>query len=70
MVAEQAESSLQYSDIVGVTCRGREGSWVRKRQRWEKADTRERRSMVQDEIRREEEQSRSARAVQMAQQGR
>ena len=64
-----AESSLKHKDIVGTTNTGREGLGTRQRQRWEEADRAERRSLVQDEIRKEEEQARSARAVQIGPQG-
>ena len=67
---EQAESSLQHQVIVGATNQGREGLGMRKQPRWLKADSQERRSMVQEEIRRSEDTKRSARSVQMGQQGR
>lgn len=66
---EQAESSLQHQVIVGATNKGREGLGHGQQPRWDKADSQERRSMIQQEIRRTEESSRSARSVQMGQQG-
>ena len=67
---EQAESSLEHQVIVGATNIGREGLGMRQQPRWLKADSQERRSMVQEEIRRSEDTQRSARSVQMGQQGR
>jgi len=66
---EQAESSLHHQVIVGATNKGREGLGHGQQPRWEKADSQERRSMVQQEIRRSEDTHRSARSVQMGQQG-
>ncbi|XP_045174487.2 uncharacterized protein LOC123535800 [Mercenaria mercenaria] len=66
---ERAESSLKHQDIVGSTNRGREGLGTRSHQSWADANLQERRSMVQSEIRRSEEQERSAKAIQFGSQG-
>jgi hypothetical protein len=67
---DQAESSLRHRDIVGATNVGREGFGNRQHSRWDNSGIRERREMVQSEIRRGEEEVRAARIVQMGLQGR
>ncbi|XP_053389443.1 uncharacterized protein LOC128552430 [Mercenaria mercenaria] len=62
---DQAEANLRHRDIVGTTNIGREGFGQRHQQRWEQANRLEKRSMVQKEIRRSEDQARSARSMQM-----
>jgi hypothetical protein len=66
----EAESSLKHKDIVGITTTGREGIGVRQHQSWKRADSKEKRKLIQGEIRRTEEEVRAARAVQMPLQGR
>ena len=66
---EAAESSLKHQDIVGTTNLGREGLGTRQHKRWEKSGRNERRTLVQEEIRKVEEQARSAKAVQLGPQG-
>ncbi|XP_052224110.1 uncharacterized protein LOC127839765 [Dreissena polymorpha] len=66
---DSAESSLKHKDVVGSTNVGREGLGTKQTQRWGKAGKRERRDLVQKEIRNQEEQARSARAVQFGPQG-
>ena len=66
---ENAESNLRHQDIVGATNRGREGLGSRSHQRWESASNSDRRTMVQAELRKTEEQARSAKAVQLGRQG-
>ena len=66
---ELAESSLKHQDIVGTTNIGKEGLGTRKHQRWETSTQQERRSLVQTEIRKEAEQERMSRAVQLGPQG-
>ncbi|XP_060590709.1 uncharacterized protein LOC132745755 [Ruditapes philippinarum] len=66
---ELAESSLKHQDIVGMTNIGKEGLGTRKHQRWETSTQQERRSLVQTEIRKEAEQERMSRAVQLGPQG-
>jgi len=52
---KQAESRLQHQVIVGATNKGREGLGHGQQPRWNKADSQERCSMVQQEIRKSEE---------------
>jgi len=66
---DSAEASLKHQDIVGNTNKGREGLGTRLQQRWDQANKSERRALVQSEVRREEEKSRSAKAVQLGPQG-
>ncbi|XP_060603812.1 uncharacterized protein LOC132756698 [Ruditapes philippinarum] len=66
---DQAESSLKLQDIVGTTNKGREGLGIRFKQRWRDSDKVERRSMVQTELRRAEDETRSSRSVQLGSQG-
>ncbi|XP_060589959.1 uncharacterized protein LOC132745154 [Ruditapes philippinarum] len=66
---DQAESSLNLQDIVGTTNKGREGLGIRFKQRWRDSDKVERRSMVQTELRRAEDETRSSRSVQLGSQG-
>ena len=65
----QAESSLKHKDIVGVTAVGRQGIGATKVPLWSQSDQRERRAMIQAEVRRVEENTRQARAVEMGAQG-
>lgn len=66
---EQAESSLKLQDIVGTTNKGREGLGTSYKQRWRDSDKVVRRSMVQTELRRAEDETRSSRSVQLGSQG-
>ncbi|XP_021365777.1 uncharacterized protein LOC110458420 [Mizuhopecten yessoensis] len=66
---EQAEGALKHRDIVGATCSDRQGLGTTHFQTWEGSDDKEKRSLVQGEIRREEEGTRKARAVEMGSQG-
>lgn len=66
---EKAESRLKHQDIVGISCSGRQGLGNNTRPLWNSATTGERRALVQSEIRREEEESRKVKAVQMGNQG-
>ncbi|XP_052271950.1 uncharacterized protein LOC127872661 [Dreissena polymorpha] len=65
----QAEHALKHKDIVGVTAVGREEIGARKVVLWSRSDQKERRAMIQSEVRRIEENARQARAVQMGAQG-
>jgi hypothetical protein len=56
---DQAESSLKLQDIVGTTNEGREGLGIRFKQRWRDSDKVERILMVQTELRRAEDETRS-----------
>ncbi|XP_052281250.1 uncharacterized protein LOC127878762 [Dreissena polymorpha] len=66
---EQAESRLRHQDIVGTSCQGRQGLGLNTRQPWSSATTVRRRELVQSEIRKEEEETRKVKAVQMGSQG-
>ncbi|XP_052256524.1 uncharacterized protein LOC127861838 [Dreissena polymorpha] len=61
----QAENELKHKDIVGVTAVGRDGIGARKVVLWSRSDQKERRAMIQSEVRR----ARQARAVEMGAQG-
>lgn len=65
----EAEERLQHADIVGTVTQGRLGLGVITRASWKEAKAKERRGMVQKEIRAVEEEGRQARAVAMKQQG-
>lgn len=65
----QAESTLKHKDIVGVTAVGRQGIGATKTVLWSRSNQKERRAMIQSEIRRTEEHARQARAVEMGAQG-
>ena len=66
----QAESRLRHKDIVGTTAVGTRGFGATEGvKRWRTADNKERREMVQAEIRTAEEEDRKTRAVSMGSQG-
>jgi len=65
----QAESSLMHKDNVGVTAVGRQGIGATKTLLWSQANQTERRALIQSEVRKEEENKRQARAVEMGAQG-
>ncbi|XP_060584269.1 uncharacterized protein LOC132740392 [Ruditapes philippinarum] len=65
----QAKSSLMHKDIVGVTAVGRQGIGATKTLLWSQANQTERRALIQSEVRKEEENKRQARAVEMGAQG-
>lgn len=65
----QAESSLKLKDIVGITAVGRQGIGATKTPLWNQAGQKERRAMIQSEVRGAEESARQARAVEMGAQG-
>ncbi|KAJ8414647.1 hypothetical protein AAFF_G00038490 [Aldrovandia affinis] len=67
---QQATSALRHKDIVGHVQQGRGGFGLAAREpTWRKASTSERRKLVVEEVRREEETARSAKAVSLAKQG-
>ncbi|XP_060076611.1 uncharacterized protein LOC132556244 [Ylistrum balloti] len=66
---QEAESRLRHSDIVGITCIGKQGLGSTRVERWGTADTAGRRKMVQDNIRKMEEEIRKVKAVEMGAQG-
>jgi len=65
----QAESALKHKDIVGITAVGRQGIGATKTLLWSQAAQKERRAMIQSEVRRTEANRRQARAVEMEAQG-
>ena len=63
------ESSLKHKDIVGMTAVGRQGIGVVRTLLWSRSDQKERRAMIQSEVKRAEEHVRQARAVEMGSHG-
>ncbi len=66
---KEVEERLQHADIMGTVTQGRLGLGVITRASWKEARAKDRKGMVQKEIRAVEEESRQARAVAMKQQG-
>ncbi|XP_076075792.1 uncharacterized protein LOC143046522 [Mytilus galloprovincialis] len=66
---KEAETRLKHSVIVGVTAVGRQGFGMTTKPRWDTSNEKERRELVQQEIRQMEEESRNVKAVGMKQQG-
>ena len=64
-----AESRLRHRDLVGLLARGKLGIGNIPYTSWQKASVKERRHLVQEELRKEIEESRQARAVGMRSQG-
>ena len=62
---KQAENTLKHNDIVGVTAVGRQGIGATNTVLWSRSDQKERRALIQSEVRRAEEHARQARAVEM-----
>jgi len=58
-----------HKDIVGVTAVGRQGISATKTLLWSQANQTERRALIQSEVRKEEENKRQARSVEMGAQG-
>lgn len=65
----QAESALKLKDVIGNPCVGRQGLGSTHFQQWGKADPRQRREMIQAEVRHMEEERRRSRAVELGAQG-
>ncbi|XP_052267689.1 uncharacterized protein LOC127869268 [Dreissena polymorpha] len=65
----QAENALKHKDIVGVTAVGRENTGARKVVLWSRSDQKERRVIIQSEVRRAEVNARQANAVEIGAQG-
>ena len=61
----QAESRLRHKDIIGVTAVGRQGLGNVRKPMWSSAGSKERRELVQQEIRLVEEEDRRTKAVSM-----
>ena len=66
---EVAEARLRHKDIVGMVTSGRQGLGMVNRTSWRTAGIKERRSLVQKEVRDSEEESRHAKAAGMRKQG-
>ena len=65
---QEAESQLKLKDVIGTTQVGRQGLGINKSTRWSTANDKDKRSMIQDEIRSVEEEKRKAKAVSMGSQ--
>ncbi|XP_076086893.1 uncharacterized protein LOC143057470 [Mytilus galloprovincialis] len=65
---KEAETRLKHSVIVGVTAVGRQGFGMTTKPRWDTANEKGRRELVQQKIRQMEEESRNVKAVEMEQQ--
>lgn len=65
----QAECSLMTKDIIGNPCIGRQGLGTAYFQQWSKSTPREKRTMIQDEVRNLEEEARRAKSIELATQG-
>ncbi|XP_063418448.1 uncharacterized protein LOC134701249 [Mytilus trossulus] len=65
----EAESRLRHKDIVGTVAVGRQGLGTSKSVFWKNANTQERRSLVQREIKSREEENRQAKTVELESQG-
>ena len=66
---KQAESTIKHKDIVGVTAVGRQGIGATNTVLWSRSDQKEKRALIQSEVRRAEDHARQARAVEMRAQG-
>ena len=66
---KQAENNLKHKDIVGVTAVGCQGIGATNTVLWSRSDQKERRALIQSEVRRAEEHARQARAIEMGAQG-
>ena len=65
----ESESSLQLKDVIGNTCIGRQGIGMSQFKEWNKAQGKAKKDMVLGEVRKEEEQKRRSKAVELAKQG-
>jgi len=68
-IVSQTESALKHRDIVVITAVGRQGIGATNTFLWSRSDQKERRVMIQSEVRRTEEHARQAKAVEMGAQG-
>ena len=66
---EEAESRLRHKDLVGTVTQGRLGLGCITRAQWRGASSRQRREMVQQEVRQHEEETRQTKAVSLKAQG-
>nr|XP_055036896.1 uncharacterized protein LOC129424307 [Misgurnus anguillicaudatus] len=65
----QAECSLMTKEIIGNPCTGRQGLGTSHFQKWSKSTPREKRAMIQEEVRTLEEETRRAKSIELATQG-
>ncbi|XP_063435804.1 uncharacterized protein LOC134716731 [Mytilus trossulus] len=65
----EAESRLRHKDIIGTVAVGRQGLGTSKSCYWKNANTKERRSLVQREVKSREEENRQAKTVELGCQG-
>ncbi|KAK0135439.1 Retrovirus-related Pol polyprotein from type-1 retrotransposable element R2 [Merluccius polli] len=66
---DQAEASLRTKDIIGNPCTGRQGLGTSHFQQWSKSTPREKRTLVQEEVRSLEEEGRRAKSIELGTQG-
>ena len=66
---DQAESRLRHSELVGTVASGRAGLGSNPRPHYKKAQGKERRQLIQEEVRAGVEEARCSRTVGMRQQG-
>lgn len=66
---EDAESRLKISDVIGTVAEGRKGLGSYGRVPWSKADGKTRRKMIEEEVRKGEEEDRRVRAAAQGKQG-
>ena len=69
-IVSQTESALKHRDIVVITAVGRQGIGATNTFLWSRSDQKERRVMIQSEVRRTEEHARQAKAVEWEHRGR
>jgi hypothetical protein len=67
---DKARWRLQQKEIVGAVAHGKLGIGLIETPRWHKADKKERRELLQNEVRLMEEENRQVQAVSMCTQGR
>nr|XP_055041026.1 uncharacterized protein LOC129428141 [Misgurnus anguillicaudatus] len=65
----QAECSLMTKEIIGNPCTGRQGLGTSHFKKWSKSTPREKRAMIQEEVRTLEEETRRAKSIELATQG-
>ena len=66
---QEAEGRLRHQDIVGSIAKGRQGLGTQETVRWSRATEKERRKLVQEEVRRGEEEKRQVQAASQRSQG-
>ena len=66
----KAREALKHQEVLGIVCEGRRGLGNYQAEFWSKSSSKQRRDKIVNEIRKEEENKRRAKAVQQASQGR